>query len=220
LSPRASLAAAHALAFALQGFVFLLLLAPLREPPVAAFVLGGFALVGSVLALGWRWVAVPHWLDMCFGMLTLGNLGMLLGWWADNGFVALQDHGCCQCVEAMRGGVMQPWMWVGMLALANGAMRWFGRTPAPRGCHALAMFTGGNAGMVGGMLAGGWGAAQFGTGDMTRAVASSFAGMTLGMLAGMLAGTWFAERLFAVLRALRGRIQGRGEAQVTASRIV
>ena len=190
----------HALAFALQGFVFLLLLAPLREPLLAVLVVGAFALVGSALAGVWRGFAVPHWLDMCFGMLTLGNLGMLLGWWADNGFVALHDRGCCQCVEAMRGSAMQPWMWVGMLALANGATRWLARTPATPGCHALAMFTGGNAGMVLGMIAGGWCAAQFETGEMTLAVASSFAGMTVGMTVGMLAGTWFAERLFAGLR--------------------
>jgi heavy metal translocating P-type ATPase len=192
----------HALAFALQGFAFLLLLASLREPLSAVLLVVAFALVGAVLAVAWRRLPVPHWLDMCFGMLTLGNLGMLLGWWIDNGFTALHDHGCCACVEAMRDGVMKPWMWVGMLALANGAMRWFGRSPAPRGCHALAMWTGGNAGMVVGMLAGGWSAAQFATTSVTSAVAVSFAGMTVGMLAGMLAGTWCAERLFTGLRAV------------------
>ena len=131
-------------------------------------------------------------------MLTLGNLGMLLGWWADNGFAALPDGGCCACVEAMRGGVMKPWMWVGMLAFANVAMRWFGRCPAPRGHHMVAMYTGGNGGMVLGMTAGGWCAAQFPTLSMTAAVAAGFAGMTAGMLAGMLLGTGFAERLLAI----------------------
>jgi hypothetical protein len=67
------------------------------------------------------------------------------------------------------------------------------------------MFTGGNVGMVLGMLAGGWCAAQFTTGDMVLAVATSFAGMTLGMCAGMLAGTWFAERLLVGLTALWSR---------------
>jgi hypothetical protein len=200
--PPARLAIAHALAFALQGVAFLLLLAALREPLFAVLLVAAFALVGAVLAVAWHRRPVPHWLDMCFGMLTCGNLGMLIGWWADNGFAALHDHGCCACVEAMRDGVMKPWMWVGMLAFANVAMRWLGRNPVPRGCHALAMWTGGNAGMVVGMLAGGWGAAQFLTASVTSAVATSFAGMTAGMLAGMLAGTWCAERLFAGLRAV------------------
>jgi hypothetical protein len=163
---------------------------------------GAFALGGNALAAAWRRWAVPHGLDMCVGMLTLGNLGMLIGWWADNGFAPLHDGGCCRCVEAMRGGLMRPWMWVGMLALANAAMYRLGRTPAPPGCHALAMFTGGNAGMVLGMVAGGWVAAQVALDDVALAVGASFVGMTAGMLAGMLAGTWVAERVFAGLGRL------------------
>ncbi len=136
--------------------MFLLLLASLRTPVAAALTLTSFALAGGALAHMWRRYAIPHWVDMCVGMLTLGNLGMLLGWWADNGFAPLHDHGCCACVEAMRGGAMKPWMWVGMLALANVAMRWLGKCPVTAGCHSLAMFTGGNVGMVVGMVAGGW----------------------------------------------------------------
>ncbi len=197
LTPPARLAVLHAVAFALQGVVFLLLLESLREPLFAVLTVGFFALVGAWLAIGWHRFALPHWLDMCFGMLTFGNLGMLLGWWADNGFAALHDGGCCQCVEAMRDGVMKPWMWVGMLAFANVAMRWLGRCPAPSGCPAVAMYTGGNVGMVFGMIAGGWCATQFQTVSITAATAASFAGMTAGMLAGMLLGTTFAERLLA-----------------------
>jgi hypothetical protein len=151
--------------------------------------------VGALLAFAWNRWGIPHWLDMCVGVLTLGNLGMLLGWWADNGFAALHDGGCCMCVEAMRGGVMKPWMWVGMLVFANVAMRWLRRCPLPGRCHAVAMFTGGNVGMVLGMLAGGWCAAQIRNLSMTEAVFASFTGMTVGMLAGMLAGTWIVERV-------------------------
>ena len=141
---------------------------------------------------------------MCFGMLSLGNFGMLLGWWADNGFAALEDHGCPACVAAMRDGVVKsPWMWVGMLAFANVAMLWLPRRAPGRGTsHAWAMFTGGNLGMVLGMVAGGWCAAQFETDSVSHAVAASFAGMTLGMLAGMLLGTWITERLAGAARAL------------------
>lgn len=186
----------HAVAFALQGGVFLLLLAPLRDPLVAAITVGAFALAGAAIAFLWHRYVFPHWADMCFGMLTLGNLGMLLGWWADNSFAALHDHGCCLCVEAMRGGVMKPWMWVGMVAFANVAMRWLGRGSVTTRCHSVAMWTGGNVGMVLGMLVGGWCAAQLQTANMTVAVAASFAGMTFGMLVGMLAGTGFCERAY------------------------
>jgi hypothetical protein len=142
---------------------------------------------------------------MCFGMLTLGNLGMLLGWWADSGFAPIRDHGCAACAAAVSEGVVEsPWMWVGMLVFANAAMLWLPRRASGRGRnHTLAMYTGGNAGMVLGMVAGGWCAAQFEVGSVALAVAAGAAGMTAGMLAGMLAGTWLAERLIGAGRALR-----------------
>jgi heavy metal translocating P-type ATPase len=203
-TPPARRAVLHAVALGLQGIVFLLLLEPARELPAAALILGGFALAGAALGYAWhRWATIPHALDMCVGMLTLGNLGMLLGWWADNGFAALHGGGCCRCVEAMREGVMKPWMWVGMLVFANGAMLWLGRRPAPPGGrHAAAMFSGGNLGMAVGMMAGGWCAAQFATTSVPLAVAASFAGMTAGMLAGMLLGTWLTEKLIAVVQGI------------------
>lgn len=195
----------HGIAFGLQGGAFLLLLDSLREPLMAVLMLGVFALVGFTLAKTWnRWATIPHSLDMCFGMLTLGNLGMLLGWWADNGFMALHDGGCCRCVEAMRSGVMMTGMWVGMLLLANAAMVWLPRRAATRGRdHTIAMYTGGNVGMVIGMVGGGWCAAQLGTASMTVGVFASFLGMTFGMLAGMLLGSWLTEKLLAAARGIR-----------------
>lgn len=192
----------HCLAFTLQGGVLILLLASWQEPLTAAGVLTVFAGAGAALAYVWRRYTWPHAVDMCWGMVTFGNLGMLLGWWADNGFTALADHACCQCVEAMRAGVMKPWMWVGMLVLANIAMRWLGQGTIPNRRHQWAMFTGGNLGMVFGMLAGGPWAMQFETAQVTLAALASFLGMTAGMLAGMLVGTWFTERLLVGLEAV------------------
>ncbi|MBA4063921.1 MAG: hypothetical protein C0501_09455 [Isosphaera sp.] len=173
---------AHGSALALQGVALLLLV-----PSAGAGVVAGSAAGGVALAFLWRrWAAIPHSLDMCVGMLTLGNLGMLLGWWSDG-------PACCRCLD---GG---PWMWVGMLAFANAAMWWLPRRPVPSGNHRLAMFTGGNVGMAAGMVAGGWCAAQVATESMTAA----FAGMTAGMLAGMLLGTWLAERALDAAGAAR-----------------
>ena len=158
-----TLAAVHGAALALQGLFF--------GP--------AFAVAGVLLAVVWyRLKSIPHWVDMCVGMLTLGNLGMLLGWYADNGLRV------CHCASAV-------WMWVGMLVGSNLAMAWFGRRPLPRGDHAWAMFTGGNVGMVGGMLAGG---------AMFTTVGGHFAGMTVGMLGGMLVGTWATEAVTAAAR--------------------
>jgi soluble P-type ATPase len=195
-------AAAHGLALGLQGVVCLLLLERLREPVLAGLVLSAFSIVGATLAVIWRSRAIPHWLDMCFGMITLGNLGMLLGWWADNGLAPLRDHGCCACAELIRDNQVRPWMWIGMIAFANVAMIKLGRTPMPGGRHTLAMLTGGNAGMIGGMILGGWCSELIDTGDVLLSAGLGFAGMTAGMLASMLAGTWIAERLLNALRAL------------------
>lgn len=206
-SPRSLLAhraICHGVALALQGIAFLLLLESARALPAAAALIGSFVLAGGLLAYLWqRCSTIPHRLDMVVAMLTLGNLGMLLGWWADNGFAPLHDGSCRACVEAMQGGVLRPWMWLGMLVFANAAMLWLGRRPLPRGNHAIAMFTGGNAGMVLGMFAGGLVAAQVPTVSVAASAILAFAGMTIGMLAGMLAGTWLTERLLDGSRNLR-----------------
>ncbi len=162
-----------------------------------------FATFGVALGYLWhRWAVIPHAFDMCFGMLTFGNLGMLLGWWADNGFAPLADGGCSHCVAMMRQGILRPWMWLGMLVGANAAMVWFRRCATfPSQSHSIAMFTGGNFGMIVGMLAVGWCTGQILVDSVSFAVGLSFAGMTVGMLAGMLLGTWLVEKVIG-----KGRI--------------
>jgi hypothetical protein len=162
---------------------------------------GWFVFVGLFAAYLWcRWI-MPHALDMCIGMLSFGNLGMLLGRWADNGFGPISSDGCCHCVIA---GKSQPWMWLGMLAFANVAMIWFGQGRIrPNARHMAAMFSGGNLGMVLGMIVGGWCATQVAWGTMTAALFASFSAMTFGMLSGMLLGTWLVERFIGFTRDVR-----------------
>jgi heavy metal translocating P-type ATPase len=187
-------AVVHAVALALQGVVALTLLHSLRELPTAVLVLAGFALAGVTLGAIWRrWSNMPHTMQMSVGMVTLGNLGMLLGWWADNGFGPLHDNGCCACARTLQTGILKPWMWLGMLTGANAAMLWLTRSKPRNWAHTFAMYTGGNLGMVLGMAAGGWYAGQFELDSVGRTAAASFAGMTGGMLAGMLLGTWVVE---------------------------
>ena len=93
------------------------------------------------------------------------------------------------------------WMWLGMLASANIAMLGFSqRSARPSTSHTAAMLSGGNLGMVLGMLAGGWCASQVITGAITATAFASFVAMTAGMLVGMLLGTWLVERLIGLIR--------------------
>lgn len=201
LSPPARQAIGHGGAVALQGIAFLLLLDCARELPAAPLLICSFAVLGLGVGYLWhRWSTIPHLLDMCVGMLTFGNLGMLLGWWADNDFSSLIDGGCVHCLLAMRQG-FQPWMWAGMLAGANIAMLCFMRcsTPPSRS-HSIAMYTGGNLGMVLGMLAGGWCASEVPTGSVPLSAGVSFIGMSAGMVLGMLLGTWLTEQAIGMLQ--------------------
>jgi cation transport ATPase len=201
--PRSALVWVHVAAVMLQGVLAVFLLAPLRDPPAAAIVLGGFTLIGLGLGRWWRRPALSHTADMVVGMLTVGNLGMLAGWWADAGFGPLGCAHCCSCADPTG----TPWMWVGMMLAANAAMAWLGRRPLPGGTHATAMFTGGNVGMLVGMAAGGRAAADLGIEAVVPAAAAAFAGMTVGMVGGMLVGTWAVELLVAVAGSARRLIR-------------
>ncbi len=187
--------AVHGAAVALQGVLAALLLG--LTPAAAALTVGAAVMLGGLLAAWWvRRPALAHGADMAFGMATVGNLGMLAGWFADAGFAPLACAHCCSCAEPLAA----PWMWLGMLLAGNAAMGWLGRRPLPRGDHAAAMFTGGNLGMLLGMAAGGRLAAGAGVTAVGAAAALALAGMTLGMVGGMLAGTWLAERVIGAAR--------------------
>jgi len=194
----------HSLAFALQGIIVLLLVNAERTQSSVAFMLGAYVFLGLALGYLWhKWAAIPHAFDMCFGMLTFGNLGMLLGWWADNGLAPLADGGCNHCVAMMKQGILQPWMWLGMLVGANAAMVWFRRCATfPGRSHSIAMFTGGNFGMIVGMLIGALFVGMITTDSVSFAFGLSFAGMTVGMLAGMLLGTWLFEKAIDTRRII------------------
>jgi hypothetical protein len=142
---------------------------------------------------------------MAVGMLTLGNLGMVLGWWADRAPTG-DGTDCCGCVasDTLSGSwPARPWMALGMLVAANTAMlvlpRRRGETSAA--CRA-ATFGGGNLGMLAGMAVGGWAVAQWSYPAHLPAVPLHFVGMTLGMVLGM----WLGHALaLGVLRRDRVR---------------
>lgn len=181
---------AHGIAFAFQGLLVAKLVA---INPLVTFV--AFAGAGGTLAWMWhRWRDQPHWFDMAIGMLTFGNFGMFLGWLADNRFRPLEVADCCACAEVLQGNFATPWMWLGMLAFANVAMS-FPRQRDHVGHSRFAMFTGGNLGMIFGMVVGG----RLAGGFEVASVAGSFVihafGMTVGMIVGMIAMSELTQRL-------------------------
>ena len=189
----------HGLAVAAQGPVLGLIVGLSGLGLIGLSVMS--TLWGQVLAVWWqRRPELPHTIDMAFGMLTLGNLGMLLGWWNDLGFAAVSCARCCSCAEFRADHLG---MWLGMLLFANLAMIWLGRQAMPGGSHRWAMFTGGNLGMLLGMAVGGMAAVEMiallKIGMIPLIVVCHFLGMTAGMIVGMLAGTVFLEILLDAL---------------------
>ncbi len=182
-------AAIHAVALAAQApLVALLAGASFATSAVATFVA---ALTSIGIAKIWRrWDAIPHAVDMAYGMLTLGGLGMLAGWSIDLGFRPLADvSSACGCGLAASNNAWlgvtlgAPGMWVGMLLLGNAAMIGLGRR---RIRIAPAEWLRANLGMVVGMAIGGWCASRLEIDD-TRVLTLAHvvlmqAGMTIGMI--------------------------------------
>ena len=154
-----------------------------------ALLVAAAACVTGWLLLVWR--RLPAWADMTFAMVTLGGLGMNLGWWADLGFTAAPSGaGCCAAALSESPLHLLSWMNGGMLLLGVPAMFLVRRRPEPfdlrRWC-CTGMLVLGVPGMVVGMVAGSVLAGSVTAGWPTEAaVMLDYAAMMLGMCAGML----------------------------------
>lgn len=125
------------------------------ETGPAAVALGLGALAAWILLRVWP--HLPAWADMTAAMVTLGGLGMNLGWWADLGFAPSPAGApCCG-----GGGEAVPsvvsWMSLGMLLLGVPAMflvrhTWRRFRWGSWCCGGMVLL--GIPGMVAGMLAG------------------------------------------------------------------
>jgi hypothetical protein len=164
---------------ALQGLLLALFLDLNTQAAVGLFL--GFATIGAVLALLWRqWAAMPHWLDMCFSMCTVGSFGMYLGIWTDHRF------GPITALESLL------WTYGFMLGACNLAM--FAMTRCRHTIDFtdgafLSMFIGGNVGMIAGMKAGMIAVARLLDAPRPIELLCKLAGMSLGMAVGMLLGS-------------------------------
>jgi len=152
----------------------------------AAVSLGLGALAAWALLRAWP--RLPAWADMTLAMVTLGGLGMNLGWWADLGFSPSPGGApCCGGGEEALPSVAS-WMNAGMLLLGVPAMflvrrRWRRFRWGSWCCGGMVLL--GIPGMVVGMLAGSVLAGQLTT---TWSPAARVFADYLCMLAGMCAG--------------------------------
>ncbi len=104
------------------------ILACLADVPIWAVAIPFAALAYWIIRRGRRWSTGA---DMILGMVSLGGLGMNLGWWADLGFTpALHaGHGCCAANSLAGAVIASPWMYIGMLLVGVPAMYVLRHTP-------------------------------------------------------------------------------------------
>ena len=145
------------------------------------------------------------WVRMFPGMLGVGNLLMLIGWWVDAGFGPVMRDGVCLCCQSHRyfeTGRTVPWMHLGMLA--GGMPTMWGVLPrwGVRGIRwpsALLAIVGMGWGMnEGADVLLGW----VGPGHPWQFVVA-WAGMTAGMLLGMTFACALAEAIRVGLASRR-----------------
>jgi hypothetical protein len=129
---------------------------------------------------------VTRWARMTFAMLGPGNWGMILGWWADAGFVPV-SLGCPHCASSgfsFLGVADTPWMSIGMLLLGLPPMV-LDPTNLKRGLGHGPLVLLSTVGMVWGMSFGNHVGMNWLGPLPSDWFLLSFAGMTLGMLMGM-----------------------------------
>jgi hypothetical protein len=186
------IALAHASAVALQGLLIARFLDLGTSSAIGLFL--GFGGVGAVLAALWRhWAGIPHALDMCFGMCTLGALGMYLGIWTDHRFRPMPP------VDSLL------WTYGFMLIACDAAMLAMTRHRHLvdfTNASFLAMFVGGNLGMIAGMKAGALLVTELVNAAQAVELLCKLAAMSLGMVVGMVLGDGAARLL---TRTLRGK---------------
>jgi hypothetical protein len=162
----------------------------LGKLPVAAsaWVCAGFLGLGILTARYQpRNPEVDRFARMTFAMLSLGNWGMILGWWADAGFAPV-SMGCPGCdardfhLTASLAGM--PWMNLGMVLLGVPPML-LDRDAGRGGLSRLALGLLSTAGMIAGMAFGGFVFLRWLGSFVPDRFLLSFIGMSVGMLLGM-----------------------------------
>ncbi len=150
---------------------------------------GVFMALASLTLLAWP--HLPAWADMTYAMVTLGGLGMNLGWWADLDFGPATSAFMCPCQAGNdTAHVFINWMNAGMLLFGVPAMYLVRRIREPfdlrRWCCS-GMIVLGIPGMVIGMVTGSRLAHHFGAGlPIDGILVLDYVLMMIGMCVGML----------------------------------
>jgi heavy metal translocating P-type ATPase len=173
---------------------------------------GQGVVLGVLAGVGWSWTGVivvlsglgawglvrwrarfPVWSDHIVGMVSLGGLGMNLGWWMDVGFLpAVRDGVVLTCCAASDAGLLGSsyWMYVGMLLLGMPGMYLLRRAPEVfdwRKWCCIGPLVLGVPGMCAGMWAGAMLSAHLHAGLPPGAqVIMAYGWMMAGMVAGMM----------------------------------
>lgn len=186
---RRAVAIGHGVGLLGQALILTVLAA--LGPGASALVLGIFVvLTWLVIRTAGR---LPAWADMLLGMISLGGLGMNLGWWADGGFASAVQGGsmvsCCTSVMQASVGHQSHWMYWGMLLLGVPAMyllRWVPERFSVRRWCCMGPLLIGTPAMIFGMWTGAIVASRFVELSLNAQVVASYALMMAGMLTGML----------------------------------
>ena len=136
---------------------------------------------------------------MSLAMLSVGNLGMLAGWFADAGGGRVMAQGVCLCCQSHHYftlGWHIPWMHVGML-LAGGISMWPLLPPAIRGWNRGLYLLLSGLGMIGGMSLGADTFLVWAGPLHPHQFLIAYSGMSLGMMLGMGLGCAMGEALGA-----------------------
>lgn len=167
--------------------------------------LGGAFALAAILAWNARacWAVRPYRASF-ITMLTVGNLGMVLGWWADAGWApAIRDGVClCGCQKSHFGAALFGgfgWMHLGMLAFSLPSVWWEQQLRIRAGGQGDWRWLACLAFMWMGMQAGAWAAIGWLPGQPQLQLLASYGTMTLGMAAAML--VICGPRLLAEARA-------------------
>jgi hypothetical protein len=174
----------------------------------AAALLGGCAAV-ALLIIRYR-DRLPAWADMTLAMLSIGGLGMNLGWWMDLHFNPAVQNGlvrsCCMARKAMQSTgpeATSHWMYWLMLLLGVPAMYVLRRGPIffdwRKWCCTGMLLLG-----VPGMCFGMWAGAQLAMGITDLPVQARVVAAYLLMVAGMCAGMLVPHSLELAWREWRG----------------
>jgi heavy metal translocating P-type ATPase len=181
----------HFISFSLQGLLIYILIDGNMHNYIYILTISIYIILGFLISYLWNiWIQIPHYLDMAIGMLTLGNLGMILGSWWDK-YIYNIDHLHYQN-DTLSANIFSG-MWLGMLLFSNIAMFFMNRRIISNRIHKISMLFGGNIGMISSMYLLSY------YYNFTHIDILHYLIMSIGMIIGMLIGTYLMEKILSII---------------------